>query len=56
MLYEDLRTIHEDVERLENAIADRVLEDPKHVSILTTLLLTRQSSQLTDPQSSHPRP
>lgn len=33
MLYEDLRSAHEDIERLEQAIADRVLEDPKHVSV-----------------------
>jgi hypothetical protein len=33
MLYEDLRGLHEDIERLEQAVADRVLEDPKHVSI-----------------------
>lgn len=57
MLYEDLRSIHEDVERLEQAIADRVLEEPKHVSIHhSPLLLTPQSSQLTDPQPSDPRP
>lgn len=31
MLYEDLRGLHEDIERLEQAVADRVLEDPKHV-------------------------
>lgn len=33
MIYEDLRAMHEDVERLEAAIADRILDDPKHVSI-----------------------
>nr|POE87443.1 pre-mrna-splicing factor sap61 [Quercus suber] len=32
MLYEDLRFVHEDIERLEQAVADRVLDDPKHVS------------------------
>ncbi|KAF2858598.1 splicing factor 3a subunit [Piedraia hortae CBS 480.64] len=31
MLYEDLRYIHEDVERLEQAITDWVREDPKRV-------------------------
>ncbi|KAK5126217.1 hypothetical protein LTR08_004770 [Meristemomyces frigidus] len=31
MLYEELRYVHEDCERLEAAIADRVLEDPKHI-------------------------
>ncbi|KAJ9629799.1 Pre-mRNA-splicing factor sap61 [Taxawa tesnikishii (nom. ined.)] len=29
MLFEDLRTIHEDLERLEQGIADRILEDPR---------------------------
>lgn len=32
MLLEDLRNIHEDLERLEQAVSDRILEDPKHVS------------------------
>ena len=32
MLYEDLRSLHEDIERLERAVADRALEDPKQVS------------------------
>ncbi|PPJ51097.1 hypothetical protein CBER1_07913 [Cercospora berteroae] len=31
MVYEDIRAIHEDVERLEQAIADRILDDPKHI-------------------------
>lgn len=31
MIFEDQRFIHEDLERLEQAISDRVLEDPKHV-------------------------
>jgi hypothetical protein len=34
MLYEDLRYVHEDIERLEQAIADRALDEPKHVSNL----------------------
>ena len=43
MLHEDLRYLHEDVERLEQAVADRVLEEPKHVSIVdhATLLPSR---------------
>jgi hypothetical protein len=32
MLLEDLRNTREDLERLEQAIAERSLEDPKHVS------------------------
>lgn len=31
MLYEDLRGCHEDLERLEQAISDRMLEEPKHI-------------------------
>lgn len=31
MLYEDLRGIHEDLERLEQAVSDRMLEEPKHI-------------------------
>lgn len=31
MLYEDLRFIHEDQERLEQAISDRILDEPKHI-------------------------
>lgn len=30
---EEERYIHEDLERLEQGIADRLREDPKHVSI-----------------------
>lgn len=32
MLIEDQRFLHEDLERLEQAISDRTLEDPKSVS------------------------
>lgn len=32
MLLEDQRFIHEDLERLEQAIADRVAEEPRNVS------------------------
>ncbi|KAK5162905.1 Pre-mRNA-splicing factor sap61 [Saxophila tyrrhenica] len=31
MFHEDLRYIHEDVERLEQAIAERVVEEPRHI-------------------------
>ncbi|KAF1346206.1 putative splicing factor 3a subunit 3 [Delphinella strobiligena] len=31
MLYEDLRSIHEDLERLEQAVSDRMLDEPKHI-------------------------
>lgn len=48
MIYEDLRSIHEDIERLEQAVADRILDEPKHVSIshkrLTATELTTHRS------------
>ena len=31
MLHENLRQLHEDIERLESAISDRVLDEPKHL-------------------------
>lgn len=31
MLLEEQRFLHEDLERLEQGISDRVAEDPKHV-------------------------
>ena len=31
MIHEDLRSLHEDIERLEQAIADRVRDEPQHV-------------------------
>lgn len=34
MLVEDQRFLHEDLERLEQGIADRMGEEPKHVSLL----------------------
>lgn len=43
MLHEDLRYVHEDIERLEQAIADRVLEEPKHVSIILNIRLSHES-------------
>lgn len=33
MLIEDQRFLHEDLERLEQAISDRVAEDPRQVRI-----------------------
>jgi splicing factor 3A subunit 3 len=32
MILEEQRFLHEDLERLEQAISDRVAEDPRHVS------------------------
>ncbi|KAL1302880.1 hypothetical protein AAFC00_003207 [Neodothiora populina] len=31
MLFEDLRFVHEDLERLEQAVSDRMLEEPRHI-------------------------
>ena len=57
MLHEDLRYIHEDVERLEQAIADRVRDDPKHVRLTCNLQDPQmQSLQLTDPKQTGSRP
>lgn len=36
MLLEDQRFIHEDLERLEQGIADRVIDDPRNVRDCTT--------------------
>jgi splicing factor 3A subunit 3 len=33
MILEDQRQTHEDLERLEDAIAERLLEDPPHVCL-----------------------
>ena len=34
MILEEQRFLHEDLERLEQAISDRVAEEPRHVSAL----------------------
>lgn len=48
MLLEDQRYIHEDLERLEQGIADRMGEEPKHVCLaplrFPTLTLTFQKT------------
>jgi len=57
MLYEDLRSIHEDAERLEQAIADRTLEEPKHVSASYCVLThPGEAYRLIDPQQTRSRP
>jgi splicing factor 3A subunit 3 len=33
MILEEQRALHEEIERLENAVADRLMEDPKNVSV-----------------------
>lgn len=38
MLIEDQRFIHEDLERLEQGIADRVAEEPRNVSIALSVM------------------
>lgn len=34
MVLEEQRFIHEDLERLEQAVADRVVDEPRNVSVL----------------------
>jgi splicing factor 3A subunit 3 len=46
MVLEEQRGLHEDLERLEQAIADRVIDDPKNVSCTST----QYSTKLTRPQ------
>jgi hypothetical protein len=41
MLVEDQRYVHEDLERLEQGIADRMGDEPKHVSFTCATLSTR---------------
>jgi hypothetical protein len=43
MLLEEQRYIHEDLERLEQGIADRMSDEPKHVS--STLQLCPPASE-----------
>lgn len=42
MILEEQRFLHEDLERLEQGIADRVAEDPKQVRIGTICLFVSQ--------------
>lgn len=41
MLIEDQRFIHEDLERLEQGISDRVTEEPRNVCLYPPLLTSR---------------
>jgi hypothetical protein len=41
MVLEDQRFIHEDLERLEQGIADRVAEEPRNVGHLSTLKILK---------------
>jgi hypothetical protein len=38
MILEEQRFLHEDLERLEQGISDRVAEDPRHASYSSTSL------------------
>lgn len=38
MLLEEQRFLHEDLERLEQGISDRVAEDPRHVRIASHVI------------------
>jgi hypothetical protein len=42
MLIEEQRFIHEDLERLEQAIADRVVDEPRNVSRESMLFIERR--------------
>lgn len=46
MLLEDQRFIHEDLERLEQGISDRILIEPRTVSSLIGILLALLSMSL----------
>ena len=51
MLFEDQRFLHEDLERLEQGISDRVAEDPRHVRTpceVTSSQLANSSLQIRD--------
>src|ERR1700761_7582866 len=48
MVLEEQRLLHEDLERLEQAIADRVLDDPKHVSSLQVKRAQLNAIQIRD--------
>lgn len=39
MIIEDQRFVHEDLERLEQAISDRLAEDPRNVGTLASDIL-----------------
>lgn len=43
MILEEQRYIHEDLERLEQGIADRIGDEPKHASSRLTLILDAQA-------------
>lgn len=47
MLLEDQRYIHEDLERLEQGIADRMGEEPKHVCLAPSQFPTLTFEKLT---------
>lgn len=44
MLLEEQRFLHEDLERLEQGISDRVAEDPRHVNAPCSLMYLNQCS------------
>lgn len=46
MLLEEQRFLHEDLERLEQGISDRVAEDPRHVNGSCSLKYLNQRSSV----------
>lgn len=59
LVLEEQRYIHEDLERLEQGIADRIGDEPKHVSLPTdsSLISSRllTANPLTDSRPPKPR-
>jgi hypothetical protein len=55
MLLEDQRDIHEDLERLEEAIAERLLDDPKHVRHIRPIKAYKRGLQSPDSRASRAR-
>jgi hypothetical protein len=52
MLLDEQRQIHEDLERLEDAVAERFLEDPPHVKELAVALSNPSNQVSTDSRTS----
>ena len=48
LVLEEQRYIHEDLERLEQGIADRIRDEPRHVSISNSLTIRPLTVQIRD--------
>jgi hypothetical protein len=49
MLIEDQRFLHEDLERLEQGISDRIAEDPRNVGSISSIRVAERVLTLTPP-------